>query len=483
MKKRDDQEDPGAQPAYLDTPLARLSLEDGVGVLEMTLETVQPAEISAHMDFMLGISQQTGQVAMPVLLDLGALRWLGWDARICAAEMIRPEWNTKLAFLYRNPVQMVIAAFFEGMDRPEYPILITDNREVALEWLRSEGEAPVPEALDTGKKPSELRRILQDICWIGLAEMVPDYDPSGPQDELAAIRCGLALISEQLIGSFVERERSEELARKQRRRLELIISERTAELTETNERLRQEIVVHEKTDADLKRRNAELASFAHTVSHDLKGPLSVIQSASDTLSLIFDQSPKGDPAHEAELAQIIARNTGKAAALIEDVLTLAEAGQVPADVTDVYINELLDMIREEKASEIGEGNISFEITGDMGTIVASRTQMYQIFSNLVANMIQHNNSDIPVIRIESVEVEPPQHRYVISDNGSGIDDEDIAKVFEPFYKGKAGQTGIGLSTVGKLVGIYGGQISASNDNGARFEMTIADYEPPGEEPT
>jgi signal transduction histidine kinase len=470
-----------AQPAYIQTRIGKLSLEDGVGVIDLDREVLEPADISAHMDLMLGLSQESGVIAMPVLMDLGALRWLGWDARICAAEMIRPEWNKKLAFLYHNPVQMVLAAFFEGMDKPDYPIMITDNREAAMEWLRTDDEAPVAERLSS-KQPSDLKRILQQIVWIGLSEMASEYDPTGPQDELAAIRCGLALISEQLVGSFAEKARSEDEARKQRRRLELIVSERTAEVSDVNERLRREILVHEEKDADLKRINAELDSFARTVSHDLKGPLSVMQSASDTISLILEQSPQGEETHTTELAQIISRNAAKAASLIEDILALAEAGQVPADVTDVDIGELLEVIREEKASEIGDRNVSFQIVGDLGTIVASRTQMYQIFSNLLASMIQHNDSDEPVIRIESLEAGPPEHRYVISDNASGFDDEDLSRIFEPFHKGKGGRAGTGLSAVGKLVSVYGGEVTASKDRGVRFELSLTDFEPGDDEP-
>jgi len=67
------------------------------------------------------------------------------------------------------------------------------------------------------------------------------------------------------------------------------------------------------------------------------------------------------------------------------------------------------------------------------------------------------------------------HRYLTRDNGSGIAPEYLGRIFLPFVKGKTGETGIGLTTVEKIVAVYGGEIRAYNDNGACFEFTLKDY--------
>jgi signal transduction histidine kinase len=60
----------------------------------------------------------------------------------------------------------------------------------------------------------------------------------------------------------------------------------------------------------------------------------------------------------------------------------------------------------------------------------------------------------------------------VCDNGVGIPEDEIDKVFIPFFKGAEGQTGIGLSIVEKIVKLYGGEILAFNDGGACFDFTI-----------
>ncbi len=67
------------------------------------------------------------------------------------------------------------------------------------------------------------------------------------------------------------------------------------------------------------------------------------------------------------------------------------------------------------------------------------------------------------------------HRYLLRDNGSGVRPEDLDEIFVPFFKGKTGETGIGLSTVVKIVKVYHGEIRAYVDNGSCFEFTLRDY--------
>lgn len=68
------------------------------------------------------------------------------------------------------------------------------------------------------------------------------------------------------------------------------------------------------------------------------------------------------------------------------------------------------------------------------------------------------------------------HRFLVSDNGPGISEEMMDKVFIPFAKDNdKGETGMGLSIVERMVKVYGGDIRAFNDNGACFEFTLKDF--------
>jgi signal transduction histidine kinase len=154
--------------------------------------------------------------------------------------------------------------------------------------------------------------------------------------------------------------------------------------------------------------NRELEGYAHVVSHDLRGPISVIQSASATL------------------------------------------------------DELIERCRDHEAADQAK------------EVAAIITHIYQLFSNLVGNALQYNDSPEPELRITYHREGDGRHRYRVADNGPGIPAEDLERIFDPLFKGKGGGTGIGLSIARKIASIYGGGIKAYDDGGARFEFTLRD---------
>jgi PAS domain S-box-containing protein len=223
--------------------------------------------------------------------------------------------------------------------------------------------------------------------------------------------------------------------------------------------------------------NNELQGYAHLVSHDLKGPLSSLMVASFALRELLKGELDGQAVREVmELARIIESNVTKSSALIDDLLVLAEASQKPYEVTEVDIGSVVERVIGERAQEIKNKRMKMRRNPDLGRVVASSTHMYQLFSNLIENAIKHNDSRKPEVSVSYAgRGSGGLHRYLVKDNGTGIDPEEIEKIFLPFFSGKTGGTGIGLATVDKIVSLYGGTIRACNDNGACFEFTLKDY--------
>lgn len=237
-----------------------------------------------------------------------------------------------------------------------------------------------------------------------------------------------------------------------------------------------DITEHKFALEELRRINAELDMYAHTVSHDLKSPLTAVSLANETIVKILKSNKALEEQENIEnLSSVMDTNIKRAVSLIDGILELAGAGQKPRDVDIVDVSEIVKKIQEEKSKEIEERGIKFE-AGNLDTITANKTQIYQLFANIISNAIKHNTSPEPVIQISLLESAENFHRYLVRDNGPGIPEDALDSIFLPFYKtGKSGETGIGLATALRIARVYGGMIRAYNDNGACFEVSLYDY--------
>jgi signal transduction histidine kinase len=227
-------------------------------------------------------------------------------------------------------------------------------------------------------------------------------------------------------------------------------------------------------EEEINRINRELEVYAEVVSHDLRGPISVIQSASIKLDELMERCADPDTAGIGmKIVHIIGKSAENAVALINDLLTLARAGQVTSKVFETDVRGIVDKVLEENAAPIEERDIKVAVDEDLGHIMADPTQLYQIFTNLIRNAIAYNDNPEPEIRVTHQE-EKGVHIYKVRDNGSGIPPDEVEEIFLPLHRGKTGGTGIGLSIVYKLVSLYRGEIRAYNDGGACFEFTLMD---------
>lgn len=236
----------------------------------------------------------------------------------------------------------------------------------------------------------------------------------------------------------------------------------------------------------LVRANRELDAYAHTVSHDLRGPLSAIMLAADTMAILLERDdldavPNGTL---LDMARIISMQTREAGSMVEDLLQLAESGQVPRVIEEVDVGEVVRDVLAKYESEISEKGVAVRLSKEMGRISGSRMQVFQVFSNLIGNAMAHNDSSEPAVEVTCLGEEEGGHRYVVRDNGSGVPPEDLEHIFELFFKGERGGAGIGLATVEKIVKVYGGFVRVYNDGGACFEVCLKDIDGnPGPGPT
>ncbi|GEM_PF-1476009 len=226
----------------------------------------------------------------------------------------------------------------------------------------------------------------------------------------------------------------------------------------------------------LRRVNEELDFYAHAVSHDLRTPITTVRTAAETLIKICDDPSapeKKDMAIEA--SKIIVSSAERAIKMIDELLEIAKSDEPTTLIEEVQIDTVLEGILLDLKPIIDERKIRIRIDSDLGSIHANPIHIHQIFSNLISNAVRFVPPDDGEIVIRRLEAEPGTlKKFLIRDNGPGIEPDELEKIFEPFYGLEEGRTGLGLATVRRILRTYGGEIRAYNDDGACFEFTLAD---------
>lgn len=219
----------------------------------------------------------------------------------------------------------------------------------------------------------------------------------------------------------------------------------------------------------------ELDGYAHTVSHDLKGPLAAMKLANSSIQKLLSMTLTDQVRHDIQIsAGILDGNIDKASRLVDDLLLLAEAGQRPKEVTDVDVGATVARVLSEKQEVIEARGTTVFVPEDLGVVRASETHIYQVFSNLIGNAINHGDASEPRIAIDYEKSPDGRHTYTVCDNGPGVPPELMDSVFIPFFKGASAGTGIGLSIVERIARTYEGEAHAYNDCGACFVVSLKD---------
>ena len=209
--------------------------------------------------------------------------------------------------------------------------------------------------------------------------------------------------------------------------------------------------------------------LTQNVSHELKTPVSSIQGYLETILSNPDLSPDKRQFFLERCYSQSTRLTG----LLRDISVLNRLDEASEmfDLTEVNITKLIAEIQKECSQDMEEKHITSEIIlpGDP-TVFGNNSLLYSIFRNLYDNAIAYAGENIR-ITVNCYKEDPKYYYFSFSDNGVGIPEEHINRIFERFYrvdKGrsrKIGGTGLGLSIVKNGVNFHKGQISAKSSPG------------------
>ena len=216
----------------------------------------------------------------------------------------------------------------------------------------------------------------------------------------------------------------------------------------------QNVTGQAKRRRKLESQNEQLEEFTSIVSHDLQSPLSV---AAGHLELAEETS---ESAHLEKASDAIERSQ----ALIDDLLTLAHEDP---DVADSDAVSLADAAKD--SWQLVETAWATLEVGAPDVIEADRSRLKQLFENLYRNAVEHGGEDV-VVHVAST-----AGGFHVSDTGSGIPEDERAKVFNAGYSTSADGTGFGLRIVKQIAEAHGWEITVgeSEQGGARFEFVGA----------
>jgi PAS domain S-box-containing protein len=262
-----------------------------------------------------------------------------------------------------------------------------------------------------------------------------------------------------LVQDITESRQQEEISR---RKLELLVEERTREL---NEALKKE-----KELVELKSR------FISIASHEFRTPLSTISFAAESIRTYF---------HKLTAAEVkrklikIEDQTSHMVNLLEDVLTLgkSEAGKIKVKRISLNLEEFVESLIEETRATVPETReINFNFLCESKLVSTDDKLLRNILNNLITNALKFSDADKPVAITVS---DANGHiRIEVTDQGIGIDNAELTDIFESFQRGTNASTipgtGLGLSILKKAVDLMEGTVSVLSQpgKGSTFVVTL-----------
>ncbi len=255
----------------------------------------------------------------------------------------------------------------------------------------------------------------------------------------------------------------------------VVLSDRTAE--------RQKEYVLKEAIASANAANESKSNFLSNMSHDIRTPMNAIVGLSTLLE------------RDAEKPELVRDHADKISAsgrhllgLINDILDMSkiESGKTTLNVDEIELDDIIDEIKTiiapqaEAKSQIFEMNIGEGVAG--ARFMGDRVRINQILLNILGNAVKYTPENGSV-RMD-INVRPQSNanliklRFVVADNGIGMSEEYLKKIFQPFTReetgmtGKTQGTGLGMSITKNLVDLMGGAISVESKQGEGSTFTV-----------
>jgi signal transduction histidine kinase len=260
----------------------------------------------------------------------------------------------------------------------------------------------------------------------------------------------------------------------------VIFMENITELTRLEEELRESYVKLENAFAELKENDEIKSEFISTASHELRTPITVINSYVE----MFEGGMLGELSSiQREKVAIISSQIEHMIRLVEDMLDVSrleskalKINKYPIRVDDIARKALDDLSR---LAGLKEQSVSLTIEGELTEVEGDDRRIKQVFNNLLTNAIKYTPKKG---KIEVIITDEPEDICVsIIDNGIGVAKKDQHRIFEKFYTGsgssltrESGRMGLGLAIAKGIIEAHEGRIWVASEigMGSTFLFTL-----------
>ncbi len=304
-------------------------------------------------------------------------------------------------------------------------------------------------------------------------------DYTGPVDVLykplhpAVLRSKVAMYVDLSIKTNLLRSQTDVLIARNRE-LEQLVEQRTraeAQVLALNAELEKR--VHDRT-LELTQSNEELRQFAYAASHDLKEPMRTIASYSQLLSQRYGSVLDEEG---GEFLSFMVEGVRRMDMLLSDLLSYSQhLGTKPPVFQNVSAEAVLIAVLMNLQASIKEAGASVTHDPLPSEVVSDFAQLSQVFQNLVSNALKYRREEAPAVHVWAEEGEE-DWAFHVRDNGLGIDPAFSGQIFRPFKRLHGREfpgTGMGLAISKKIVERHGGRIWVDSEvgRGSTFSFSI-----------
>ncbi len=238
-------------------------------------------------------------------------------------------------------------------------------------------------------------------------------------------------------------------------------------------KLQETLLMVEKSNQELKKKNIELDQFNYLASHDLQEPLRSLSA----FSSLIGKDPESELSEKSrQYLRIISSASQKMRRLIENLLNLSKSSSKKMSITEFSVDICVDDAISALQLRIEESNAQIE-RQKLQTVTGDKILITQLYQNLIGNALKFKDQSTPQISL-TIQNENENIIYGVKDNGIGVSPEYIESIFEPFKRGKSTKevegSGIGLAICRKIVERHNGNIWVESQpgKGTHFKFTL-----------